>query len=190
MFGSSVRTASSVRQRWCGVTSPVARTPAACARRRCSTDSRAERCIRCTRLPGLGGEVDVARDHQALAERRPAAETELGRDRARVRMAAARQRLLLAMDGDRPAGDRVVLQRAAHDARRRDGSAVVGEPDGARVGERAQLGELLARLTLRDRREEADRDMRLVLRARAQRRGATPASSTTGSVFGIARIAQ
>ena len=32
-FASSERTASSVRQRWCGVTSPVARTPAACARR-------------------------------------------------------------------------------------------------------------------------------------------------------------
>ena len=52
------------------------------------------------RLPGVAGEVDVARDHQALAERRPAAEPELGGDGARVRVAAARQRLLLAVDGD------------------------------------------------------------------------------------------
>ncbi len=45
-FESSVRTDSSVRHRWWGVTSPVALTPAACARRSSSTDSRAERCRR------------------------------------------------------------------------------------------------------------------------------------------------
>ena len=45
-FGSRLRTASSVRQRWCGVTSPLARVPSARARRRWSTDSRADRCMR------------------------------------------------------------------------------------------------------------------------------------------------
>src|SRR6476660_3261548 len=66
------------------------------------------------RLPGVACEVDVARDHEALAERRPAAEPELGRNGSRVRVTTARQRLLLAVDGDHAAGDRVVLQRAAH----------------------------------------------------------------------------
>ena len=54
-------------------------------------------------LAGVAGEVDVAGDHQALAERRPAADAELGSDRAGVRMSAARQRPLLAVDGDRAA---------------------------------------------------------------------------------------
>ena len=95
-------------------------------------------------LAGVGGEVDVAGDHQALAERRPAADPELGRDRARVRVPAARERLLLAVDGDRPPGERVVLQRAAHHAGSGDRTTVVGEPDGAGVGERSQLCELLS----------------------------------------------
>jgi hypothetical protein len=112
-------------------------------------------------LPGLGGEVDVARDHQALAERRPAAEPELGRDLPGVRMAATRQRRLLAVHGDRLAGDGVVLERAPHQPGRRDGSAVVGEAGGACIGERAQLAQHGAVLPLRDRGEEADGDARL-----------------------------
>ena len=113
------------------------------------------------RLPGVAGEVEVARDHQALAERRPAAEAELRSDRARVRVPAARQRLLLAVHGDHAPGDRVVLQRAPHHARRCDRPSVVGEPGGPRVGERAHLRQLRAVLTLRDRSDEPDRNVRL-----------------------------
>ena len=59
--------------------SPDARAPAPPRAR--STDSRAERCIRCSGRRSSRGEREVARDHHALAERRPAAEAELGRDR-------------------------------------------------------------------------------------------------------------
>ena len=142
------------------------------------------------RLPGLARQVDVAPDHQALAERRPAAEPELARDGAGVRMAAARQRRLLAVNGDRAAGDGVVLERAPHHAGRRDGTPVVGEAGRAGVGERAQLGELGAGLALRERGQEADRDVRLVLARAPAARAAASGSSTTGSVFGTARIAQ
>ena len=93
-FGSSVRTASSVSERWCGVTSPLA-----CAPRR-----RARRAARPTRGPrGAGG----------AAARRCRGERELARDvelspsdgqppspsrprRPPVHEAAARQRRLLA----------------------------------------------------------------------------------------------
>ena len=118
MFGSSVRTASSVRQRWCGVASAVARD-AGRVRAAQVLDRLAGREVhQVHRLAGLAGEVEVARDHQALAERRPAAEPELGRDDARMGVAAARERRLLAVHGDRAAGDRVVLERAPHHARR------------------------------------------------------------------------
>ena len=117
-FGSSVRTASSVRQRWCGVDLGRSRaTPRRAARGEMLDRLARGEVHQVHRLPGVAREVDVARDHQALAERRPAAEPELGRDRARVRVAAARERRLLAVDGDRAAGDRVVLQRAPHHAR-------------------------------------------------------------------------
>ena len=98
------------------------------------------------RLPRVGGERELARDAEALAERRPAAEAELGRDRAHVHVAAARQRRLLAVERERTAGDRVVLERAPHQAGGRDRAAVVGEGGGARVGELAHLGELRALL--------------------------------------------
>ena len=44
------------------------------------------------------------------------------------------------------------------------GTAVVGERHRARVGELAHLGQLVAALAARDRREEADGDLALVLR--------------------------
>ena len=65
------------------------------------------------------------------------------------------------MHGDRAPGDRVVLQRPAHDARLVDGTSVVREGHRAGVGERTELGELGAVLALRDRGHEADWDMRL-----------------------------
>ena len=120
------------------------------------------------RLPGVRGQIDVASDHQALAERRPAAETQLRSGRPCVRMAATRQSLLLAVDRDRASCDRVVLQRAAHQPGGDDGTPVVREADRAGVGERPELRELLTRLPLRDRGEEADGNLRLALRSCAQ----------------------
>ena len=121
------------------------------------------------RLARLGGEVDVAGHHQALAERRPAAEPELGRHGAGMGVPATRERRLLAVHGERPAGDRVVLERPAHHASRGDRPAVVGETDRARIGECAHLRQLLAGLPLRDRGEEADRNVRFCRRSLAQR---------------------
>ena len=119
-------------------------------------------------LAGVACKIDVACDHQALSERRPTAETELLRHRACMGVPAAGQRLLLAVHGDHPPGDRVVLQRPAHDACRRDRPAVVGEGRRAGVGECPQLGELGAVLALRQRSHEADGDLSLLLRARPQ----------------------
>ena len=61
-FGSSERTASSVRQRWCGVTSPVAATPAVCARA----------APRPTRAPtGASGAPAGPRSRRATGRARP-----------------------------------------------------------------------------------------------------------------------
>ena len=89
-----------------------ARAPARA--RSASTDSRAERCIRCSGRLLVRGEREVARDHHALGDRRVAGEPELGRDGALVHVAAARQRRLLAVQRERPPGDRRVLERAPH----------------------------------------------------------------------------
>ena len=83
-----------------------------------------------------------------------------------------------------------VLERAPHQPGRGDRAAVVGEAGRARVGELAHLGQLRALLALRDRGEEADRDLGLRLGACSMSAPSTAAESTTGSVFGIARIAQ
>ena len=120
------------------------------------------------RPPDLFGEREVAGDHDAFAERGPRAETELGGDLAAVRVAAVRERRLLAVHGDRAARDGAVLQRAAHDAGGDDRAAVVGEPDSARVGELAHLGQLDSVLLLGDRGEEADRHFCLALGPLAQ----------------------
>ena len=110
-----------------------------------------------------------------LRHRRIAGEAELGGDASLVDVRAVRERRLLAVERERPAGDRRVLERAAHHPGRRDGHAVVGERDRAGVGELAHLGQLLPALAAGDRREEADRDDRLALRAvstsDAERRG-------------------
>ncbi len=49
------------------------------------------------------GEREVALDHHRLGDGRIRGEAELGRDRALVHVAAARQRLLLAVERERPA---------------------------------------------------------------------------------------
>ena len=85
----------------------------------------------CDRLPGrqveevqglalVGGEREVALDHQALGDRRVAGEAELGGDLALVHLAAARERRLLAVQREPAAGDGAVLERAPHEARRDD----------------------------------------------------------------------
>ena len=116
----------------------------------------------------LAGEIDVACDHQALAQRRPAADTELRCDRSRVRVAATRQGLLFAVHGDHAPGDGVVLQRAPHHAGVRDRASVVGEARSAGVGKSAHLGQLRSLLAARDRDHEPDRHARLLGGPRAK----------------------
>ena len=111
----------------------------------------------------VGGERHVPADHDALGHRRIAGEPELRRDLALVHLAGARERRLLAVHGDRPARDGAVLERAPHERRRDDRTAVVGEAGGARVGELAHLGQLAALRALGDRGEEADRHLGLGL---------------------------
>ena len=119
------------------------RRPCRCARRSASTDSRAERCMQVERLTLVRREREVALDHQRLGDRGVAGEAELGGDRAFVHVAVARERRLLAVQREAPAGDRRVLERAPHQARReRTGQAVVGEAGGAGVGELAHLRQL------------------------------------------------
>ena len=113
------------------------------------------------------GEREVAVDHDALGHRRVAAEAELGRDEPLVDVAAARERRLLAVDGDRPVGCGAVLERPADEARRDDRTAVVREPGGAALGELDHLRQLGPFLRLRDGGEEADGHLRL-LAARAR----------------------
>ena len=120
------------------------------------------------RLACVAGEVDVTRHHQALTQGRPAADAELCSHRPGVRVTAARQGLLFAVDGDHTAGDGVVLQRAPHHAGVGDRPAVVGEGRRARVGESPHLGQLRSGLAARDRGHEPDRDVRLLGGAGAQ----------------------
>ncbi len=120
------------------------------------------------------GERQVALHHHALGDRRPAADSELGRDRPLVHVPAVGERRVLAVDGQRPVGDRGVLQRAPHQRRRDHGAAVVREADSAFVCELGHLGQLGAGLALGDGGEEADRDLRVdprLLGERAEDRG-------------------
>ena len=116
----------------------------------------------------FGREGEIAGAHDALAERRPRAETELGGDLAAVRVSAMGECRLLAVNGNRAARDGAVLQRAPHHSGGDDRPSVVSEPDGARVGELAHLGQLHAVLLFGDRGEEANRDLGFALGALAQ----------------------
>src|SRR5207247_2110423 len=75
------------------------------------------------------GEREVALDHHALGDRRPAAEAELGRHRALVNVAAGGERRLLLVERELSPGGGRVLEGAPHDAGGRDRPAVVGEAD-------------------------------------------------------------
>ena len=109
----------------------------------------------------VAGEREVAPDHDALGHGRVAAEAELGRDEALVHVAAARERRLFAVNGHRPPCRGAVLERAPDHPWRDDRAAIVAEPRGAALGQLDHLGQLGARLGLRDRCEEPDRDLRL-----------------------------
>ena len=178
-------------QRWCGLASALTATPLARARRTASTDSRAERCCRCTGRVLVGGEREVALDHQALGDRRPAGEPELGGDRALVHLPAART-ASAPRSGARAAGRRRRCTRAraasARPTRRACPSSVNATAPGGR--ELGHLGQLLPALALRDRGHEPGRHDRLLARLLDERLRARRRVSTTGSVFGIATIAQ
>ena len=73
------------------------------------------------------------------------------------------------MEGQRPPGQPLVLQRLAHHARGAHRQAVVGERGRARVGQLRHLGEPLTRLPHGDRGGESGRDPRLGASPLAQR---------------------
>ena len=78
-----------------------------------------------------------------------------------MHVAAAGERRLFAVQREPPARHLHVLERAPHQPRRGDRDAVVAEPGRARVGKLRHLRQLAAALRLRDRRQEADRHLRL-----------------------------
>ena len=116
-FGSRLPIASSVRQRWCGVTSPVAATP---------------RPGLADLLHRLAAETwrtwSGCSSYAASARSRPtmtlsatdgiAGEAELDGDGALVHLAASGERRLLAVDGDAAGADLVVLERPPQQAGR------------------------------------------------------------------------
>ena len=109
----------------------------------------------------VAGESEVALDGDGFGDRRVAREAELGRDASLVDVAAMRERRLLAVERERPIGDRRVLHSPPHQPRGGDRHAVVGEGDRSRLGELAHLGQLLPALAARDRGEKADRHLGL-----------------------------
>ena len=80
----------------------------------------------------------------------------------------ARELGVLLVERDLKAGERLVLERAAHDAGALDGQAVVGEADRSGVAQLGHVGELLAAHAARDRGDEADWDGCVRLRALAE----------------------
>jgi hypothetical protein len=117
------------------------------------------------RLARVGREREVALDDEALAEGRVAADPELGRDRSGVNVRPFRQGRLLAVAGEPPARDRVVGERAPISVSSAPACALVIEA-------RKPVGTIAS------------------ARARSTSPRTSVAESTTGSVFGIARIAQ
>ena len=97
-------------------------------------------------------EQDVAGDDRLLGDRRPAGETEFGRDAALVHLRALGEARVLRVLRDDAVERLHVLEGAAHDQRVPHAEAVVAEDAhaGAGVGHRAELGESLALLSDRD----------------------------------------
>ncbi len=103
--------------------------------------------------------------------------------------AVARQRRVLFVQSDHPAGEPLVLERLAEYPGRGDRFAVIGEPKRTGVAELRHLGQLLPLEPAGDRCQEADGDACLAARGVGQR-PQTAASSTIGAVLGIAITAQ
>ena len=80
-----------------------------------------------------------------------------------------RKARLLAVQRERAARHRRVLQCAAHQAGRCDGDAVVGERDRARVGELGHIRQRRPLLPARDRGEESDLHVSLTARGLDER---------------------
>ena len=138
---SSVRTASSVRHRWCGETSAVTPTPARLGRRDGADGRRAAQVleVQARRRALVLGQLGVAGDHGRLADARDAGDAEQRADLALVHDAGARQRGVLLVQGQHAAAQPLVLQRAAQHPGAHDRAAVVGEAQRALL---AQLGHL------------------------------------------------
>ena len=92
------------------------------------------------------------------------------------------------MEGQPQPGDRRVLKRPPEHRSPLDRAAVVREGGRAGLGQRAHLGQALSLLAGGDRGHEPGRHARLAARALDQPRE-DDGVSTTGWVFGIARIA-
>ena len=109
-------------------------------------------CAMWTRAAGQLGERDVALRHDRLGLAGNAAQAERRRVEAFVRDAVALERLILAVLDDRHVEHAGVLERAAHQQRRRHRPAVVGDRDAAGRLQLGDVGELLALLTRATRR--------------------------------------
>ena len=124
----------------------------------------------------VGREREVARDHHRLADRRPAAEAELGR---RPSPRACGRRAMSDGSSQWSASGRPVIA-LYWSARRISPADATGTPSSVNATAPASassrhLGQLLAALAPRDRGHEADRHLglasRRVLDSRAERRG-------------------
>ena len=139
-------------------------------RRHLAGDARAARLAvahRVERLPrahvgdvhdaaGQLGERDVAQRHDRLGLAGDAAQAERRRLIALVRDAVALQRLLLAVLDDGHVEHARVLERPAHQQRRRHRTPVVGQRDAAGLLELGDIGQLLALLPARHGADRID----------------------------------
>ena len=114
---------------------------------------------------GILGEQDVARDGDVLGDRRTALHAEHRAAVALIHDAVLdERRLFLVVDDDLVERVQVIVSVQEHLGRRVE-VAVIGERDGTGLDHVAELCELLALLPLRDRTNDADVDLRDILRA-------------------------
>src|SRR5262245_45846960 len=102
---------------------------------------------------GLAHESQIARQHDLLTRRRPAAQAKQSRDGALVHYAGANEIFVLAMLDERQAQWRGVLHRQPHHAPAAHRPPIVGEGDRAGLGQFHHLGQLAPLLAARDRRD-------------------------------------
>ena len=145
-WGRSSRTASSVRSRWCGVTSRGDADPARLARRARAAPRPRSRCARCAGARRVSSASTMSRATitssaaAGLARRARARWRRSPRSwRRRARAAQSSAWLMIGR-----AEGQGVLQGPAVELRVHHALAVVGEGHAARLGQLGQLGELLA----------------------------------------------